>query len=63
MCRAVCLQRYDYKLDHHKLETRQNSSNRSLFLIWAAQYNTWPLIKLTLRGVVFLLLFISFLFS
>ncbi len=29
---------------------------------WAAQYNTWILIKLTPKGIVFALLFFSFLF-
>ena len=35
------------------------SGNTAAF--WAAQYNTWLLIKLTLKGIVFSFLFFSFL--
>jgi len=36
---------------------------RCCLLPWAAQYNTWLLIKLTPKGIVFSFLFFSFLLS
>ena len=47
---------------HVHAQSMQFSMLHDTMPIWAARYNTWLLIKLTPKGVVFSFLFFSFLF-